>query len=373
MKNALILLALPALFLTACTKNDDSAKKNLVVPTSYVSIDYDTNTFEDRMLATRFANLLATIKPGENQANTLDLNVLLAAWNEGGALSLKTKCGPIASGIENMLFPELVKHSGKTYHPNHGDTATLGGVFEGRLLNQGAFEIVQSVDKGSYAGMFLYRILELKKGNFDHKVLDQMLALYGAHPSFPNTPTVANTPKPDKYIANYAARRDKNDGSGYYSKIKTEFLTLHAAIKAGNEYTDEKEQAFARLIQNMEKALAATSINYLNSAISKLSKTNPTDTDKAGALHDLSEALGFIQGFDQLNSPYITISNGDITAIEEHLHINGQGYRYYEFTNDPITHITDIVAAITKLQTIYQFTPGEMIDFKTNWVSAQGR
>ncbi len=372
-KNLLILTAAGTMFLSSCTEENVPIKNPLNIPSSYSSVEYDTNTYQERQLSQRFSNLVSAIKLGENPSTTLDLNTLISVWNEGGSNSLKAHAGWMGGHVENTCFPELVKHSGKIYHPDFGDTATLGGVFQSRLLNEGAFEILQGVDKGAYAGLFLYQILELKKGNFDQKTLDRMLALYGAHPSFPNTPTVANTTFPDKYIANYASRRDKNDGTGLYTTIKTEFLTLQAAIRAGDDYAVEKEAAFTRLVQDMEKALAATSINYMNSAIAKLSKTNPTDADKAGALHDLSEALGFIQGFSNLNSPYITIGNDQILTLQGYLQVNGTKYSYYKFTNDRVNTLPDLLTAIDMLKTIYGFTPSEMNDFKTNWVSAQGR
>lgn len=364
---------LGTIFLSSCSEENEPVKKALTLPSSYESHDFDSNAYLEFQLTDRFSGLVSLMKQGENPANTLDLNTLLAAWKDGGSNSLKANAGMMANEVENRSFPELVKHSGKTYHPDYGDTATLGGVFQARLLNEGAFEILQGIDKGSYAGLFLHQILELKKDLIDLKTLDRMLALYGAHPSFPNTPTAANTSFPDKYIANYTSRRDKNDGSGYYSRIKTEFLTLQAAILAGDEYANEKEAAFVRLIHTMEKALAATSINYMYSAIDKLSKTNPNDADKAGALHDLSEALGFMQGFSSLNSPYLHINQAQILTLMGHMQYDGQSYAFYKFTNSPMTALPELLKAIDLLQGIYGFSPAEMNDFKTNWVSAQGR
>lgn len=357
----------------SCSKEEEEPKSNLVVPTSYESVDYDTNTYIERNLAKKFSSLVALMKQGENPANTLDKSTLLTAYNDGASEGLKAKTGWIAAHIEQIVFADLAKHSGKTYHPDHGDTGTLGGVFQNRLLNNGAFEILQSADKGSYAGMFLFQILELKKGTFDQKALDKMIALYGAHPSFPNTPTAANTAFPDKFIANYVSRRDKNDGNGYYSQIKKEFLTLQAAIQAGSAYDAEKEESFTRLVQTMEKGLAATAINYMYAAIDKLSKTNPTDVDKAGALHDLSEAAGFIQGFMQLNSSYVKIQDNEVNSILLNLFYTSPAQTFYKFTNDPVNSLPNLLAAMDKLKSIYQFSSSDMTDFKTNWVSAQSR
>ena len=349
-------------------------KSILVIPSSYGATEFDANTEAIEDLIGRFNDLVALMKTGQDSTKQLMMPDLMAAWNTGGANSVKANSGWYVSDVEQVHFRELVKNSGKTYHPSHGDTASIGGVFGGRLLDKDAYEILQAVDKGGYAAMFLYQILELEKGGITLKKIDQMLALYGAHPDFANTPTAANAEHPDRFIANYAARRDKNDGTGYYSKIKYNFITLQAACISGSAYQDEKNLAFSDLINAMERSIMATTINYMYATIEKLSKTKPSDQDKADALHDLSEALSFIYGFGNLQSPHIQITKLEIEEVLLLLQFEGTDHHpLYHFTNDPISNISKILDAQAKLKEIYQFSNQEMNDFKSNWVSIQAR
>ena len=363
-----------ALSISSCKKDDPMGKSNLVIPISYGASTFEANTGEVEMLIGRFNDLVSLMKSGQDTTVQIEMSDLMAAWNNGGANSIKAKSGWYVQAVETFHFPELTKNSGKSYHPSYGDTATIGGVFGGRLLDKDAFEILQAVDKGAYASMFLHQILELGKDGITPEKIDQMLAYYGAHPDFPNTPTAANAEHPDRFIANYAARRDKNDGTGYYSKIKYNFITLQAACVSGSSYQDEKNQAFSELIKSIERSIMATSINYLYATVDKLSKTKPTDEDKAGALHDLSEAISFMYGFVNLNSTHIHIQKTQLEDILLMLQFDGnQIHPLYRFTNDPISYLPKILDAQAKLKEIYDFTDQEMNDFKSNWVSVQGR
>ncbi len=360
--------------LTSCKEDDPIGKSTLVIPNSYGASNFEANTVEENLLTQNFNDLVSLMKTGQDTLVQVKMSDLLAAWNKGGANSVKAKSGWYVNEVETVYFPDLMRNSGKTYHPDHGDTATIGGIFGGRLLDKGAFEILQAVDKGAYGSLYLHQIVELAKDGIDLKDIDKMLALYGAHPDFPNTPNAANATNPDRSIANYAARRDKNDGTGFYSKIKYDFLMLQAACAAGSEYREEKNQAFTSLIQNIEKSIMATSINYMYATIEKLSKTKPTDEDKAGALHDLSEAISFIYGFKNLQSSHIQITTTQVEEILALLEFEGsQVNPLYHFTNDPISYLPQIMEAQMKMKAIYNFTDQEMNDFKSNWVSVQGR
>lgn len=372
-------IILTALLLTAvmlassCKKENPLAKSPLNVANSYQGNDFMQNTGEEELLISRFNHLVQVMKTGQDSSLSIEMSALMNAWNTGGAKSLKNKSGWTASASETIFFPGLVKNSGRTFNPEYADTAKFGGVYGGRLLDKGAFEIMQAVDKAAYPGLFIFQILELAKGDFDLKTLDQMLALYGAHPDFPNTPTSSKTANPDRLIANYASKRDKNDGTGYYAKINHNFLTLQSAINAGSSYQNEKNQAFEELIHNMEKAIMATSINYLYATMDNITKTNPSDLDKANALHDLSEAISFIYGFSGMNNSHILITEKEVHDILYLLKFDVDNNELYYFATKPGTCLTNILDAQNMLKEIYHFSTEEMNDYKFNWVGIQNR
>ena len=58
--------------------------------------------------------------------------------------------------------------------------------------------------------------------------LDKALALFGANPTFPNTPTASKTQQPDVLMANYGARRTPAAG-GLYTEVRDAFIKAQAA------------------------------------------------------------------------------------------------------------------------------------------------
>lgn len=205
--------------------------------------------------------------------------------------------------------------------------------------------------------------------------VDNMLCIYGAHPTFPNTNTIANTNYPDAFIALYAARRDRvTVSSGLYRQIKTEFITLKAAVNAGSNYTQEKNEAIANLKLLQEKALMATVINYVNSAKTKLNVASPPVSDKAGAIHDLSECVGFVHGFKAVATTQRKITDAQISDILESLKSPLVGSTtMYEFANTPSATIISLEDLMNYIQAIYGFTQTEMDGFNYNWITTEGR
>ena len=217
-------------------------------------------------------------------------------------------------------------------------------------------------------------LLTLAAGPITEATVDRMISIYGASPAFPNTSTAANTPTPDAFIAVYAARRDKNDGSGIYTHIKNDFLKLQAAVKAGEKYTAERDQAVASLKLNIEKAVMATVIHYIHTGIAKLSATAPTPTIIANGLHDFSEAIGFTYGFKAIPQLERKITDAQIDQILNYLNAPAGGATSLNlFVSNGAGELPDASTAKNLVQSIYGFTNAEVEDFKQNWISIQGR
>lgn len=359
------------LVFSSCSEKEEPLAPVLNIADSYMSANWDNNTSNVSAIRNQFNSLVSYMKTGQDGSTKLEGTQLNTLLNQGNILS--AFAGSFKTDIQTTFFPSLVKNSGQAYHPDSGATAVLGGAFEGRLLSERAYEILQAVDKGLYAAGFLNQIIELGNGSLDMAKLDQMLAFYGAHPSFPNTPTAANAAYPDMLIANYTARRDKNDGKGLYSQIKRNFLTLQATLLTEGDWTAERASAQKDLQANIEKALAATTINYMKAAVKKLSTTNLTDADKGSALHDLGEAYGFILGLNYVQQSDRIIQQSDLDFVLTKLGKTGTDIHQYSFVNDPVTSLPNLEDAWNRLATVYGFSNQEMADFEYNWVSTQGR
>ncbi len=361
---------------TSCKKDDDKTetKAPLSIPSSYVSADYSTNVATEAALKTQLSGLSTYMKTAESGTTTLDLVTLKDKFSTG-TTSLKSVTGAyFVSRIENDWFPVMVAASGNTYDPANGATATKGGSFGNRLLDKGAKENLQEIEKGLFAAALYNHLATISNGTLTLADVDKMISVIGASPAFPNTNTAANTTSPDALAALYMARRDKNDGNGVYGQMKANFIKLQAAVKAGSAYDAEKNEAIAAIKLNIEKGMMATAINYGYAAITKFTTTNPPATTLSGGLHDLGEAIGFIHGFKAVPQQHRKITDAQIDEILVLLNAPANAdATVYKFITEGASELQKITQAQAKIKAVYGFSDAEMLDFKQNWISAQGR
>lgn len=369
-KSSLLFFGMILMLAVSCNKEKDP----LVIPTQYDGSAYQANTTTQYGVRSQLDALVTEIKKGRTSGVVLDFATLSQLYNTGTPSLKSLTTAYYAGRLEGTgnWFDELVKASGATYTPSV--PSGQGGSFGGYLFDENGLEYEQLAEKGLFGAAMYHHAITLMQGDMNIETADQVLAIFGAHPDFPNTPTATNAANPDKFLANYAARRDKNDGKGLYSQIKTNFLTLQAALKAGADYNTERDEALSALRLNWEKVNFATVINYCHSVISRMSATNPTDSDKAASLHAYSECVGFVHGWRSIPQGYKTITD---TEIDEILTLLNAPYNAtptsYKFITDPLNELPKLTQVIQKLQTRYQFSDQEIEDFKKNWVAEQGR
>lgn len=363
-----------ALFsLVSCNKDN---KLPLDIPTEYISDDYDDNTSTEKGIRSSLSAFAGYIRKGDNAANKLALDSLNKYFSVLGTPTLKSITPVYYSNlIENTWFPNLVASSQNVFDITDAPTASIGGVFVNRLLDSKGKEMLQEIEKGMFMATLYNHFVNLASGTLTSATVDKMVCIYGAHPNFPNTNTLANTSTPDAYIALYTSRRDRTaNATGLYRDIKGQFLKLKAAVEAGNDYKKEQNEAISSLKLLMEKAILATIINYANSARVKIDKESPTDADKVGAIHDLSECLGFIHGFKAVAQANRKISDTQIEQIMEYLKspIDGESEMYL-FATSPAESVNSLVELRNYIKGIYNFTDSEMNDFNFNWINSEGR
>lgn len=365
----LLSLSVLVVFFSACEKD---ATVIVDYNYEYKGENFEANAAQELGLQNALADLATEMKKGRTGA-TVDYDQLLNLYQAGTPSLAEASTSYYQTRIEGSggWLEELSKASGGTYSP--GTPQGEGGVYEGYLFNENGLELEQVVEKGLFAAAMYQYATEILDGEHDETTADRVVALFGAHPNFSNSDN-ASLAHPDAFSAKYTARRDKNDGTGMYDIMQQNFTVLQTAIRVGDDLQGEKETAIASIKSTREKAIFATVINYLHSAISKLSNTNPTDADKASALHAYSEVVGFVHGWRDIPSSQKTISDNE---IEELLVILNAPYdaaaTAYTFATDPVNELPKMTQAIDKVQGIYGFTDQEIQDFKENWVSKQGR
>ncbi len=368
-------IALLVSILVISCKKDDETKTPLVVPTTYDTTGFSANVETERNLRTQLSNFAAYIRKGDNVANKLASDSLNYYFTIGTPSLESTTVSYYTNLIENTWFANIVTASQNSFDITTTPENTVGGVYINRLLDSKGKEMLQETEKGMFAATLYNHLVTLSQGTVTAATVDRMLYIYGAHGSFPNTNTAANTTTPDAYIALYTARRDRSaNTTGLYRQIKAEFIKLKAAVNAGSDYNQEKNEAISSIKLLVEKALLATVVNYMNSAKTKINKDMPTDAEKIGAIHDLSECVGFVHGFKGIAQSNRKITDAQINQLLTYLNAPAGGSStMYLFATEPATTIDGLDDARDYVQEIYGFTDAEMTDFNANWISAEGR
>jgi hypothetical protein len=372
-----IVLACFALNLSffSCKKDDDQ-KPELQIPGTYDATNFEANTPTQAGVLARLKVLVDSVKKGRNNANQLNYNTLLDLFNAGNpSLSslnsnyYKEKL----TGTEGWLKAAADASKG-TYTPAAPDDTDEGGTFGGYLFDENGLEPEQIIEKGMFGAVLFNHANQLLKENLTAQKVDQVIAITGSNPTFPNTNTASKTAKPDGFFATYIARRDKNDGAGFYSILKSNYIKLQAALKAEDDFTKEANEAKAAILSTLEMTNAATIINYCHSVRTTMSKTSPTDSEKGSALHALSEAIGFLHGYRMLDAGFTKIT---IAQIDQNLELMNAPYNgtptCYKFVTVPETQLDRLLQVINNLKSIYGFSDQQIEDFRKNWITEQGR
>lgn len=364
------------LLLSSCNKDDivGEVRPELKIPEVYDGSAFEKNAADELGLLSKLGAISSAMKPGR-EGKLVDYSTLSAILNDGTP-SLKSVGSTYylskIDGAGNWL-DELAKASGGTYVP--GDSIGEGGTFGGYLFDENGVELEQLVEKGMFGAVLYKHANDLLSGKINAATADKVLAIFGAHPSFPNSNDKDLHANPDKFIANYTARRDKNEveNPGFYLQIKNALIKLQAAGKAGDEYKKEQEEAAEAIRENWEKANAATIINYAHSIVDKLSNTTPSEADQASAIHSVAECIGFVQGLKTVSGKKITDAQIDELLVLLNAPDDETAPTVYKFATDGINELPKIEQVKTKLQEIYGFSDAEVLDFKQNWVSVQKR
>jgi hypothetical protein len=377
-QKTLLCIAITTLTVFSCKK--DEPRPALEIPTAYDGSSFNLNSATQNAVINQLTAITNEAKKGRTQGISVTKNALDNLFTTGNPSLSNIITVYFKGKLEgtNGWFDELAKASGNTYTP--ATPTGQGGVYgtgsSAYLFDENGLEMEQLIEKGQFGATLYKHANDLMDATMTSATADQLLAIFGATPAFANSGSnsvaVENR---DKAMANYAARRsDINDANSLYVQIQKQFIKLQAALRAGNKYNVERDEALAQIKLLWEKINAATVINYCHAVIATMSATSPTDNQKAGALHAYGECVGFIHGWRTIDQKHKKITD---TQIDEVLILLNAPYNgtptSYKFITDPVNELPKLQQVITKLQGIYSFTNAEIESFKNNWVAIQGR
>lgn len=370
-----IIALMLVLGLISCKKKEkEQNQPSLQIPSTYDGANFITNSAAAKAITDQLTALVNKAKEGRDSTKTVsktDLDNLFTAGTTSLA-SITTTYYKNRLDAPAGWFNDLAQATGSGYLP--GSFVDQGGVYGGYLFDENGLEIEQLIEKGLFGAALYNYAISLLSNNPTAATVDQVLVLYGAKPAFANSgSSTVPAENRDVFMANYAARRsDINDNNSLYIQLKNQFIRLQTAVKAGNQYESDKNDAISKIKLTWEKVNAATIINYCHSATSKLSATSPSTSDKASSLHSIGEAIGFLHGFRTVSDKKITDAQ-----IDEILTLLNAPYNAtptpYTFITDAFNQVPKLQQVINKLKDIYGFTSAEIESFKKNWVTEQGR
>ncbi|NJL14030.1 MAG: hypothetical protein HC913_14150 [Microscillaceae bacterium] len=240
-------------FLMACGEDE---RAPLLVPTTYNSPNFVTNTQAENTVLTELGNLVTAM----NNAETGTTDPIPYPAN----LKAITRAA-YATKIEGWI-PELVKGAGQSFDLENAPTGD-GGVLGTRLLDENGLELEQMIEKGSFGAALFHHALDILSQPVSEADIDRLVRILGTDASFdPNTA---------KFSALYAKRRSDNLAqTGLFYDLKQNLLVAKAALAAGPEYQPEFNAALTEFLLNWEKSNFATVIFYCFAAKSGFQNSN---------------------------------------------------------------------------------------------------
>lgn len=358
-----------------CTKKDDD-KPGLVLPATYDSTTFETAAAAELAVADQLTALTNEAKKGRVPGAVVSASALEALYING-APALATVATAYYDGRLRGpagYFTQLAAASGGTYAPGAPAAGATGGTFGGYLFDGNGLEPEQLIEKGLFGAALYHHTSALLNGPLTAATPHRVMAALGVSPAFPSSGNATKHARPDRLVANYIARRDRNDGAGFYSSLKNDLIKLQAAIKAGDAYQSEQQQAVTGIRLAVEKTTAATVIHYCHTVMATLSRTNLTEAQQAAALHAYGECVGFVQGWRNLPASEKRITDAQVDEVLALLNVPATGApTSYRFITESATERPKLQQVISRLQTIYGFSATQIEEFRRNWVADQDR
>ncbi|OZV67685.1 hypothetical protein [Winogradskyella aurantia] len=363
-KLALNLLVAGALF-TSCS-NDDGipVEPTLDIPNEYISMDFDANVVAENTVINQLTELTSALNDAEANAQTSTVGPI------DYPTSLSAVTLPNYRTLVTDWLTELVSSANSAdgfQNPGFGNMPAMnqeGGLLGTRLLDEYGLELEQMIEKGTFGAALYNHALTIINGDLtDPGVIDKLVEIHGTDIAFNPSETTA--------AATYSRRRSNLENqTGFFYNIKSNLITAKAAIQAGSEFNDVRDQALADYLKNWEQSNFATVIFYCNATKDQLTAAfalaDGPDKEIAlgNAMHAYAEGVAFAHGFKGLSNKIITDAEID-SVLEKLLAIEGQNPQSHRFLNE-IELFANLDAVIDDLQDIYGFTDAEVTSFFVN-------
>lgn len=336
---------------------------------TYPDADYATNAADALALRTRLKELNTPMQAAETDTmNTVTAAQLETLWT-AGTPSLKSITAPAHQTLVSEIFTTFAAASGNAWTPAASATPP-GGKYGSWIFSGTGVDLRQVMEKGLFGGAHYVEAARRMTASATVADVDTMVALFGAHPSFPMSNDAMVTMNPDVHTAVYAKRRTNPAAAtpGPYLAIKQAFMNARQSVSVGAECAAKRDESFATIREQWERALLGTCVYYLTSSAATLEKAAPTAAEQASALHGIGETIGFLRGLRAAPASSRIITDAQLDQVLATLTAtdiaNAQAYK---FVSDSASTVDKLTAAISQIQSARSFSAEEINAFKTNY------
>jgi hypothetical protein len=342
----------------------------LDVPSTYDSPTFETNAARELTLRKSFDDFIAPFASAEAALDagttpTATTKAQLDALYVAGSPSVKEATAePFQSKVSAYIAAYAAAIVDGAYVPQTPDGGDKGGSLGAYIFDGNGLDLRQAIEKGTLSAAFYRQAVEIAAASpLTVGTIDRLVAVYGAHPSFPNNPSAPQNK--DVLVAAYAARRDAKDAAnpGPYQRIRRALLTARSAVLAG--CTAERDAALRIFFREWERATFASVVFDLSDVIAKLAGPGAND---AAILHAFGEAAGLVTGFKFATGPHKIATDAQIDGLLQRMFAaDGAPSEAYKLKTSPVEAATRLQQAIGDIKGIYGFSDAEIDAFKTSY------
>lgn len=352
---------------------DSGSSCGITIPTTYESPTFETNAAQELALRHELDEFLAPMVAVEAQlaadaaATPVTYAQLNALWSAGTPSVKTTTTAYYQAKVAAWLTAYGMAVTDGAYVadvPDVPDGGDQGGALGGHVFDAYGVDLLQAIEKGSYAAAFYNQAASLIAiGPITTGTIDRLVASFGASPAFPNNDNAAQNR--DVLAAAFAARRDSKDvaNPGPYQRIRTALIKAKASVEAGAKCDADRDAALVVFLAQWEQSTYASVVYDFNDIIAKLSAS-----DFPGALHEYAEAVGFVSSFKTISQSRRIITDAQIDNLLQQIYAaDGAPVEAYKLKTTPIDAVSRLQQGIGTIKGIYGFSDAQIESFKQNY------
>ncbi len=338
----------------------------LTLPGSYDGAGFEANAKVELAVIGQIKALNNLMKDAEADLAKKPTKAELVGLYEAGDPSLKALSTGYYAGYVDGVLGAFADAAGQEAVPSD-PPAGKGGKFVSWIFDEKGRDLRQAFEKGMYGSVMFHHASKVVAAATGAADVDKVIAIFGAHPSFPGDDKDPN--HPDVFSAQYAERRDAKDPAnpGHYLRFKAAAIRAQAAAAKGDACKAEFTAGLKAMMTEWELSHFATVVFYLNDAAKKLSTEPATNETLGGGLHGYGEAVAFLHGFKGLPADVRKITDAQIDELLALLNATPGSETSYKLLSETGTEAPKLLQALQKVADIYGFSAQQIEGYKTNY------